>query len=225
MTGGEQSGHPGAGDAISINGSRPESNSYLLDGILNTDQTVNVPSNVLSIDANQEFKVLSETYSAQYGLGANQISVVSRSGTNQFHGSVFEFLRNDAFDAKNYFQGTGSNPKLRQNQFGFVFDGPVWIPRLYNGRDKTFFMANYEGWRIIAGAGTGYTTVPTAAELAGNFSTPITDPTTGMPFPGGNGYASIIPASRFSRLANVTIANGFIPAPNCSGCGGNAKNN
>ena len=103
-TGGEQSGHPGAGEAISINGSRPESNSYLLDGILNTDQTVNVPSNVLSIDAIEQFKVLSETYSAQYGLGANQISVVSKSGTNNFHGALFEFDRNDAFDAKNYFQ-------------------------------------------------------------------------------------------------------------------------
>ncbi len=225
VTGGEQSGHPGAGDAISINGSRPESNSYLLDGILNTDQTVNVPSTVLSIDAIEQFKVLSATYSAQYGLGANQISVVSRSGTNQFHGSVFEFLRNNALDAKNYFQGTTSNPELRQNQFGFVVAGPVWIPKLYNGRDKTFFMANYEGWRIIEGGSTGYTQVPTPAELAGNFSTPITDPTTGMPFPGGNGYASIIPASRFSRLANVTLANGMIPAPNCSGCGGNVKNN
>ena len=76
-------------------------------------------------------------------------------------------------------------------------------------------MANYEGWRVNAGAGTGYTTVPTPAELAGCFSTPVTDPTTGMPFPGGDGYASIIPAERFSRLANVTIANGFIPTPNC----------
>ena len=224
-TGGEQSGHPGAGEAISINGSRPESNSYLLDGILNTDQTVNVPSNILSIDAIQEFKVLSETYSAQYGLGANQISVVSKSGTNNFHGALFEFDRNDAFDAKNYFQGKTSNPKLRQNQFGLVVDGPVRIPWLYNGKDKTFFMANYEGQRVNAGAGTGYTTVPTAAQLAGEFTTPVTDPTTGMPFPGGNGYASIIPASRFSRLANVTISQKYIPAPNCSGCGGNVKNN
>ena len=161
-TGGEQSGHPGAGEAISINGSRPESNSYLLDGILNTDQTTNVPSNILSIDAIQEFKVLSETYSAQYGLGANQISVVSKSGTNDFHGALFEFLRNDAFDARNYFQSS-SNAKLRQNQFGLVVDGPVRIPWLYNGKDKTFFMANYEGQRLSAGAGTGYTTVPSAA--------------------------------------------------------------
>jgi hypothetical protein len=223
-TGGEQSGHPGAGEAISINGSRPESNSYLLDGILNTDQTVNVPSNILSIDAIEQFKVLSETYSAQYGLGANQISVVSKSGTNQFHGALFEFDRNDAFDAKNYFQ-SGSNSKLRYNQFGFVVDGPIRIPWLYNGKDKTFFMANYEGWRVNAGVGTGYTTVPTPAELKGDFTTPVTDPTTGQPFPGGNGYASIIPAARFSRLASETISLGFIPAPNCSGCGGNAKNN
>ena len=224
QTGGEQSGHPGAGAAISINGSRPESNSYLLDGILNTDQTVNVPSSVLSIDAIEQFKVLSETYSAQYGLGANQISVVSKSGTNKFHGALFEFNRNDAFDAKNYFQ-TGSNAKLRYNQFGLVVDGPVRIPWLYNGTDKTFFMANYEGQRVNAGAGTGYTnTVPTAAELAGDFSTPVTDPTTGKPFPGGSGFASIIPASRFSRLATTTISNGYIPKPNCpTGCGpGNA---
>jgi hypothetical protein len=225
QTGGEQSGHPGAGDAISINGSRPESNSYLLDGILNTDQTVNVPSTILSIDAIEQFKVLSETYSAQYGLGANQISVISKSGTNNFHGALFEFDRNDAFDAKNYFQ-SGSNAKLRQNQFGFVVDGPVRIPWLYNGKDKTFFMANYEGQRVSAGAGTGYTNTIPQVELAGNFSTPVTDPTTGMPFPGGNGYASIIPVSRFSRLANVTIAQKYIPAPNCpTGCGpGNVYN-
>ncbi len=223
-TGGEQSGHPGAGDAISINGSRPESNSYLLDGILNTDQTVNVPSTVLSIDAIEQFKVLSETYSAQYGLGANQISVVSRSGTNTFHGALFEFDRNNAFDAKNWFQ-SGPNAELRQNQFGFVVDGPVRVPWIYNGKNKTFFMANYEGWRVTQGLGTGYTEVPTPDELAGNFTTPVNDPVTGEPFPGGNGYASIIPASRFSRLANVMIANKMFPTPNCSGCGGNAKNN
>ena len=226
--GGEQSGHPGAGDAISINGSRPESNTYLLDGILNTDQTVNVPSTVLSIDAIQEFKVLSETYSAQYGMGANQISVVSKSGTNNFHGSIFEFVRNNDFDAENYFQ-TGPNTELRQNQFGFVVGGPVRIPWLYNGKDRTFFMANYEGERVVQAQSTGYSTVPTPAELAGDFSTSVTDPTTGLPFPGGtvNGttYASIIPASRFSRMANVTIANGFIPAPNCSGCGTNPLDN
>jgi len=226
--GGEQSGHPGAGDSISINGSRPESNTYLLDGIMNTDQTVNVPSTVLSIDAIEQFKVLSETYSAQYGMGANQISVISKSGTNKLHGALFEFDRNNAFDAENYFQ-SGPNLELRQNQFGFVVDGPVRIPWLYNGKDKTFFMANYEGERVIAAQGTGYAAVPTPAELAGDFTAAVTDPSTGKPFPGGtvNGttYASIIPTDRFSKLANVTIALGYIPPPNCSGCGGNPKNN
>ena len=86
-------------------------------------------------------------------------------------------------------------------------------------------MANYEGQRLSAGAGTGYTTVPTAAELAGCFSTPVTDPTTGLPFAGSGGCVSLIPAARFSRLAKVTIAQGFIPGANCSGCGGNPKNN
>ncbi len=212
----------GKGEGISIDGSRPESNSYLLDGILNTDQALNTPSVVLSVDAIEQFKVLSETYSAQYGLGANQISVVSKSGTNSLHGSVFEFNRNDAFDAKNYFQGTSANPKLRQNQFGFVADGPVWLPKIYNGKDKSFWMANYEGWRITQGLAASFLNVPTTDNLAGNFATAVIDPETGEPFAGGNGFTSIIPAARFSRLAKVTIGlPGVIPAPNCtSGCQG-----
>ncbi|MGA8669357.1 MAG: carboxypeptidase regulatory-like domain-containing protein, partial [Terracidiphilus sp.] len=227
--GGEQSGHPGAGDAISINGGRPESNTYLLDGIMNTDQTVNVPSTVLSIDAIEQFKVLSETYSAQYGMGANQISVVSKSGTNNFHGALFEFDRNNAFDAEQYFQ-SGPNTELRYNQFGFVVDGPVRIPWLYNGKDKTFFMANYEGLREIAGANAGYSTVMTPDQLLGCMTKVVTDPTTGKPFPSGtdsNGVscASLIPAARFATLSAATIAQGFIPKPNCSGCGTNPLDN
>ena len=163
--------------------------------------------------------MLSETYSAQYGLGANQISVVSKSGTNNFHGALFEFDRNDAFDAENYFQ-SGPNTKLRQNQFGFVVDGPVRIPWLYNGKDKTFFMANYEGRRVSAGAGTGYTTRTHTGRIGWEFLHPGHGPYDRAAISGrATVYASIIPASRFSRLANVTISSGFIPAPNCSGCG------
>ena len=224
--GGEQSGHPGAGDSISINGSRPESNTYLLDGILNTDQTVNVPSTVLSIDAIEQFKVLSETYSAQYGMGANQISVISKSGTNKFHGSLFEFDRNNAYDAQQYFNG--GNNVLRFNQFGFVVDGPVRIPGVYNGKNKTFFMANYEGQRIIQNYGTGYSRVMTPDQLLGCMTTVVNDPTTGKPFPAGtdsNGAscASLIPPARFATLSAVTIAQGYIPKPNCpaTGCLGN----
>ena len=157
--GGEQGTmRQGAGNAISINGARPESNNYTLDGLINTDTALVTPAVILSQDAIQEFKVESGSYPAEFGFSANQINLISKSGTNRIHGAIFEFNRNDAFDAKPFataadYQG-GKNtflPKLRQNQFGFVADGPVFIPKVYDGRDKTFWMANYEGWRIING--------------------------------------------------------------------------
>ena len=224
----------GEGNAISINGARPESNNYTLDGITNTDTALQTPAVILSQDAIQEFKVQSETYSAEYGFSANQVNLISKSGTNQFHGSVFEFNRNDAYDAKSYFQT--SIPELRQNQFGYVLGGPIWIPKLYDGRNKSFFLANYEGWRIVNGSNS-YAFVPDQNELGGNFSAenlpapgtatctaalatsnpclPI-DPQTGLPFPG-----NVIPASRFSRLAQVTEAGGLFPAPNSTSTLGN----
>ena len=139
----------GEGNAISINGSRPESSNYMLDGLANTDTALETPAVILSQDAIQEFKIQSETYSAEYGFSANQINIVSKSGTNQLHGSIFEFDRNDAFDAKAPFQT--AVPELRQNQFGFVVGGPVYIPKVYDGRNKTFWLVNYEGWRIRNG--------------------------------------------------------------------------
>lgn len=228
QTGGEQGTmRSGQGAAISINGSRPESNTYLIDGMLNTDQALNTPATMLSIDAIQEFKVLSETYSAQYGFSANQISIVTKGGTNDLHGSVFEFNRNDAFDAKNFFTPAGRpNQELRQNQFGFVVGGPVYIPKLYDGRNKTFWLANYEGWRVRQGA-QQFANVPDPANVQGFFTTSVTDPTTGTSFPGcsngGTTYVSCIPQSRFSKLAQVGISAGYFPAPNCpspSACAG-----
>lgn len=212
------------GDAISINGSRPESNNYTLDGLNNTDTALNTPAVILSQDAIQEFKVQSATYSAQYGFSANQINMVSKSGTNQLHGSVFEFDRNDAFDAiphQTLTNTSTTNVELRQNQFGYVLGGPVMIPKLYDGRNRTFWLANYEGWRIIQGGHlSGY--APTSAELGGNFQGMVgilpafgtpgcaanltagtncmpVDPLTGAPFPN-----NAIPSSRFSRVAQVT---------------------
>jgi len=227
----------GAGNAISINGGRPESNNYTLDGLSNTDTALNTPAVILSQDAIQEFKVQSETYSAEYGYSANQINIVSKSGTNQLHGTAFNFFRNDALDARAPFQS--KVPVLRQNQFGFVVGGPVFIPKVYDGRNKTFFLANYEGWRIKNGV-SGFTNVPTTAEVNGDFSvsglpaydgtpgspcqlalannnpcTPI-DPLTGAAFPG-----NVIPTNRFSRLASVELAAGLFGAPNCTGCQGN----
>jgi len=216
----------GEGNAISINGARPESNNYTLDGMVNTDTALNTPAVILSQDAIQEFKVQSETSSAEYGFSANQVNIVSKSGGNQFHGAVFEFARNDAFDASTHFQPV--KPELRQNQYGYVPDGPVWIPKIYDGRNKTFFLANYEGWRIRNGT-SSYSNVPDPTQITGNFASsnlpaygsaactsalngnnpcmPI-DPTTGQPFPG-----NIVPAGRFGNLANVTAK--LFPAPNC----------
>ena len=94
----------GEGNAISINGARPTSNNYTLDGLANTDTALNTPAVILSQDAIQEFKVQTETYSAEYGFSANQITIVSKSGTNQLHGTAFDFFRNDALDAKAPFQ-------------------------------------------------------------------------------------------------------------------------
>src|SRR5882724_502120 len=224
----------GEGNAISINGGRPTSNNYTLDGLVNTDTALNTPAVILSQDAIQEFKVQSETYSAEYGFSANQINIVSKSGTNQLHGTAFDFFRNDALDARAPFQS--KIPVLRQNQFGFVVGGPVFLPKVYDGRNKTFFLANYEGWRIKNGV-SGFTNVPTTAEVNGDFSAsglpaydvtagspcqlalannnpcmPI-DPQTGSAFPG-----KIIPTNRLSRLASVELAAGLFGGPNCIGC-------
>ena len=206
QTSGEQgSMRQGEGNAISINGSRPTSNNYLLDGMVNTDTSLNTPAVVLSVDAIQEFKEQTATYSAEYGFSANQINIISKGGTNDFHGALFEFDRNNAFDARSFFQA--GIPPLRQNQFGFVATGPVYIPKLYNGRNKTFFMANYEGTRIGSGIDQFYV-LPTPSQLSGHFSTPILDPTTGADFPNNT-----IPQDRYSRLANLAVSK-FFPAPN-----------
>src|SRR5436190_1018541 len=227
--GGEQGTmRQGQGNAISINGGRPTSNNYMLDGLVNTDTSLNTPAVILSQDAIQEFKEVGGTYSAEYGFSANQVNIVSKSGGNQLHGTVFETVRNDAFDARSAFQA--KIPELRQNQFGFVAGGPAYLGKLYNGRDKTFWLANYEGWRIRSGfSATG--NAPDPAQLTGDFSAsglpafgsaactaalaqdqpcmPV-DPTTGSPFPGNK-----IPSSSFSRLAQVT-AKLFFPAPNAN---------
>jgi hypothetical protein len=176
--GGEQGTmRQGEGNAISVNGGRPEGNSYTLDGLVNTDPALVTPAVILSQDAIGEFKVESGNYPAEYGFSASQINIVSKGGSNRLHGAFFEDNRNDAYDAlpfptiNQFVQGGQKtlNPLLRQNQFGLVMSGPVYIPKLYNGRNKTFFMANYEGWRINNG-GIAVESVPNPAVLQGDFS-------------------------------------------------------
>ncbi len=190
--GGEQGTmRQGEGNAISVNGGRPEGNNYTLDGLVNTDAALVTPAVILSQDAIQEFKVSSGTYSADLGFSATQINIVSKGGTNKPHGSVFWYDRNDAFDAKpfptanDYISDTPTaNPVLRQNQFGFVASGPVFIPKLYDGRNKTFFMVNYEGWRISNGS-RQVTSMPNPAILTGDFSAETYKSPSGSGLPGG----------------------------------------
>jgi hypothetical protein len=175
--GGEQGTmRQGEGDAISVNGGRPEGNNYTLDGLVNTDAALVTPAVILSQDAIQEFKVESGTYPAEYGFSASQVNIVSKGGTNKLHGSIFEDNRNNDYDAlpfetiENVNTATKTaNPVLHQNQFGFVADGPVYIPKLYDGRNKSFWMANYEGWRINNGS-IANEQVPNPAVLTGDFS-------------------------------------------------------
>ncbi|MGH9937799.1 MAG: hypothetical protein ACREAM_16250, partial [Blastocatellia bacterium] len=220
-TNGEQGGmRQGAGNAISINGARPTSNNYLLDGTSNTDTALGTPAAILSVDAIQEFKEQTATYSAEYGFSANQVNIVSKRGTNDLHGTVFWFGRNDALDANNFFNNARGveKTKLRQNQYGFVAGGPVWIPKLYDGRNKSFWLANFEGYKRILGF-SDLLTVPTPDQLAGRFTATISDPLTGQPFPNNT-----IPQNRFSRVARLAVAK-FFPAPNFTGSGGNYLRN
>jgi hypothetical protein len=108
---------------------------------------------MVSIDALQEFRATTSTYSAQYGrTPGGQFSFTTRSGTNEWHGSAFDYFRNEALDANNWFNNAASpqipREKERQDDFGGTLGGPVWIPHLYNGKDKTFFFFSYEGLRL-----------------------------------------------------------------------------
>src|SRR5256886_10682278 len=157
----------GKDNMISINGKRPNNKNYSHEVWLKTVTPQISPAVILSQDAIQEFKEVGGTYSAEYGFSANQVNIVSKSGGNQLHGTVFETVRNDAFDARSAFQA--KIPELRQNQFGFVAGGPAYLGKLYNGKDKTFWLANYEGWRIRSGfSATG--NAPDPAQLTGDIS-------------------------------------------------------
>jgi len=152
---------PGQRSAVSIGGARPNANYFLLDGTTDTDPTFNTLSLSPSPDAVQEFKVQTGSYSAEMGgAGGGQINIVTRGGSNNFHGTAYEFLRNNAFDAHT-FNDMGSNFLVRNN-FGGSIGGPIV-------RNRTFFFVNYEGLRHIK-ADTMIDTVPTADEVDGDFS-------------------------------------------------------
>ncbi|HKV37554.1 MAG TPA: TonB-dependent receptor [Pyrinomonadaceae bacterium] len=169
--------------SFSVNGAREDANNFLLDGVYNIDPKLNTFGVRPSVDAIREFEMLTSTYDASFGRNPGaQINVILNSGSNNFHGSLFEFHRNAALDARNFFAPVSEpKPKYLRNQFGGAIGGPIV-------RDRTFFFADYEGTRSREGI-TRITNVPTAEERVGNFSHSAfgvpTNPFTGQPFAGG----------------------------------------
>ena len=188
--GGEQSVYrltiSGTGvSSVSVGGSRGSSNGYTVDGTSILDIGYDTPMFGESLDDIAEFDLLSKSYSAAYGYSMNQVNITSKSGTNTYHGSAFEYLRNNYVDA--FAHGIKVAPLLQQNQFGYSLGGPVRIPWLYNGRNKTFFFANYEGFRQNTGGG-GLTNVPQADEMKGKFDANVLGNFTAAQAPAGVGY-------------------------------------
>ena len=190
--------------AISAGGNRIVFDYYTLDGVVNTDPNFNTYIVLPSIDALQEFKVQTGVYPAEFGHEATQINVLTKSGGNAYHGALFEFLRNNVFDALPY-QFTATKPGVspfKWNDYGYELDGPVIIPKLFNGRNRLFFMSNYEALRQRQTQQSVYN-VPTPQMFQGNFSqlaTTIYDPTTKQPFQG-----NIIPLTRISPTSQSLL--------------------
>jgi hypothetical protein len=205
-------------------GTREIDNELTLDGISIMSNLITNTSSRPMVESIQEVEVQTGTYSAQYGsyLGVH-INMVTKSGTNSIHGAVLEFFRNNVLDARNFFtlptptNPTAAKPPLRQNQFGGEVDGPVVIPKLYNGRDKTFFMASYEGFRNVQSSTSLSTEMP-AAFFSGNFpgvTTVIKDPfNNNTPFPG-----NVIPTARISPVVQKLVQ--YFPSPNLPGLSNN----
>jgi hypothetical protein len=154
-------------DGNTISGIRGSAISFLLDGVDVSEQHQGGTFIQTSIDALQEFSVQQSPYSAEYNRGGAFFNATTKSGTNKYHGGVFEFLRNNIFDARNYFSQTRA--VLKRNQFGGAIGGPLSIPHLYKGRDKTFFFVDYEGQRLRQGL-VESGTVPTLAQRSGDFT-------------------------------------------------------
>ena len=226
---------PGQRSSVSIGGSRPNANYFLLDGATNTDPTFSTQNFSASPDAVQEFQVETGSYSAEMGgAGGGQINIVTRAGSSHFHGTAYEFLRNGAMDARSFNQMDGMN-FLVQNNFGASLGGPIKIAK------KTYFFTNYEALRLAQNM-VMVDTVPTAAEAAGDFSQSgldIYDPTTTAPNPNYNpslpvsksnpqvlrqqfsyqGVLNVIPPGRIGQAANIML-NKYTPRPNTMNMGG-----
>jgi len=223
---GDRQGGTRAQQQLSISGQRREFNYYTLDGTDNTDVNFNTYILLPSIDALEEFKVQTGIYSAEFGRAASQVNVVTKSGTNQFRGTVFEFHRNDSFDSRPYSftaaQAALEKPPFKWNQYGYTVGGPVWT-------NKLFFMSNWEGYRDRKQFQNPYS-VPLAPWRTGDFSSysgvlydPATCSVSGSTrtcatFPGNR-----IPTNRIHPTSVKLLE--FYPEPNATGTGATATVN
>ncbi|MBV8842724.1 MAG: TonB-dependent receptor, partial [Bryobacterales bacterium] len=194
-----------ANQSISAGGNRIFFDYFTLDGVNNTDVNFNTYIVLPSIDAIQEFKVQTGVYPAEFGHGATQINVVTKSGGNAFHGSLFDFVRNDVFDATPYAFTTvhPSKSPFKWNDYGFELDGPVYIPKIYNGKNRIFFMVNNE-WLSQRQHTLATYSVPTAAMERGDFSaypSVIYQPNSGgVPYPN-----NIIPLTQLNPISQELL--------------------
>jgi hypothetical protein len=200
-----------ASASFSANGQRPRDNNYMLDGVDNNETWLQTVVLFPSVDALDEFKLQTSTYSAEFGRSlGGVVNLQIKSGTNTNHGSVFEFLRNDAFDANNFFNNRAgrAKPDFSQHQYGGTIGGPIV-------KDKTFYFFDYQGYKINQGA-TYLSTVPSAKMRAGDFSELnriIYDPVSHLPFAG-----NVIPQNRWDPVAK-NILGQLIPESNTAGIG------
>ncbi len=237
-------GWVGQGNTVttSVAGLRESDESFLVNGIESRNARFGSVGLRPSPEAIQEFKMQTSDFSAEFGRSAAIINTTIRSGTNTLHGSAYEFIRNSSLDAGDFFLNSANAPKpsFQQNNFGVSLGGPVKIPHLYNGRDKTFFFMNYEGLRSRKGI-SGTALLPSRAQLAGNLAddsagtgifptnspfcaansgspkcVDVIDPTTGLAFPG-----NVIPSGRLDQIAQKWLP--FIPVPNVAEGAGQAQ--
>ena len=218
-----------AEQSIAVAGQRAQFNRFSLDGVENTDPNFNTIVVMPSVDALQEFKVQTGIYPAEFGRAATQINMSTKPGGNEYHGTLFYFLRNEKLDAKNYAFTAARPPKdpFKWNQFGFTLSGPVSVPKLFDGRNRLFFMTNYEWFRQRRQVQAVYS-LPSAAMRTGNFNDVITTPNTAIrtqgiydplsrtivngvntaqPFPN-----NAIPSTRIHPISKALLE--FYPEPN-----------
>jgi hypothetical protein len=236
----------GRNNQLSLGGGQAAAWDATLDGIsVTTNRSADaaeIAYNTPSVEAITEFTVDTNGFKAEYGqAGGGVMTFVSKSGTNQLHGSIYNFLRNDALDARGFFAQTRS--VLKQNDFGASVGGPVWVPKLYNGKNRTFFFFAFEGFRNRVGGNDQIFHVPTPEMYNGDFSKwvdssgqliPIYDPATTRPNPSGPGFIrdpfpnNIIPQNRFSAFSRQVMKFGQAVQPNLGalpGTSGYVRNN